>query len=352
MVSCVDKLHDDILGAYVVHLLHASGIAVIDALSQLAQRMVCSNRRTIKGWGNALKVLIAHIKGARNQVTPAICQVSVINLLHALKGDARVLARGDIGHEVITVTLNTQQVQNILRCNSISARLTHLLNNAGLRVADIQEAVSKDVLRNSLTKSHKHCRPNDAVEADNVFTNNVHLSWPETLSHSSSLWTIITVANSGVIVEKSIKPDIGYVRLIKRNWNAPIKAGTGYRNILEARLNKATDLVCTEIRLNKIWMLSIQLKQLVLECGKLEEPRFFRDALKLTMTIWAKVCTLATNLFICLIYLGLSEESLLVDAVPAIIGSLIDEASLTHALPQILDSFYVALIGSTDKVVI
>ena len=70
------------------------------------------------------------------------------------------------------------------------------------------------------------------------------------------------------------------------------------------------------------------------------------------MAIWTKVCALATSLFVCLLYLGLSEESLLMDAVPAIIGSLLDEASLTHALPQILNSFYVALIGSTDKVVI
>ena len=117
MVSCVNKLHDDVLSAYVVHLLHAGSITVIDALSQLAQRMVCSNRRTIKSWSDALKVLIAHIKGARNQVTPAICQISVIDLLHALEGNARVLTRSDVGHEVVAVALNTQQVQNVLRCN-------------------------------------------------------------------------------------------------------------------------------------------------------------------------------------------------------------------------------------------
>ena len=314
--------------------------------------MVCSNRRSIKSWSDALKVLIAHIKGARNQVTPAICQVSVIDLLHALKGNAGVLARSDVGHEVVTVALNTQQVQNVLRCNGVSARFTHLLNNAGLRVADVQEAVSKDVLRNCLTKSHKHCRPNDTVEADDILTNNVHLSWPETLSHGSSLWTIITVANSGVVVKKSIKPDVGYVRLIKRNWNTPVKTGTGYRNILEARLNKAANLIGAEVWLNEIWVLSIELKQFILECRELEEPRLLRDTLKLTMAIWAEVGALATSLFICLLYLGLGEEGFLVDAVPTIVRSLIDKASLTHALPQILDSFYVALIGSTDEVII
>ena len=314
--------------------------------------MVCSNRRTIKGWGDTLKVLIAHVKGARNQVTPAICQVGVIDLLHALEGNARVLTRGDIGHEVIAVALNTQKIQSILRCNSVSARFAHLLNNAGLRVTDVKEAVSKNVLRHSLTKSHKHCRPNDAVEADDVLADNVHLSWPETFSHGSSLWTVIAIANSGVVVKKSIKPDVGYVRLIKRNWNAPIKASTGYRNILEARLNKTADLIGAEIWLNEIWVLSIELKQFILECRELEEPRLLRDTLKLTMAIWAEMGTLATGLFICLLYLSLGEEGLLVDAIPAIIGSLVDEASLTHALPQILDSFYVALIGSTDEVVV
>ena len=99
-------------------------------------------------------------------------------------------------------------------------------------------------------------------------------------------------------------------------------------------------------------MLSIELKQLVLECGKLEEPRLLRNALKLTVAIWAEVCTLATSLFVCLFYLGLGEEGLLVDAVPTIVGSFVDEASLTHALPQILNSFYVTLIGSTDEVVV
>ena len=208
------------------------------------------------------------------------------------------------------------------------------------------------MLRHSLTKSHKHCRPNDAVEADDVLADNVHLSWPETLSHSSSLWAIIAIANSSVVVEKSVKPDVGYVRLIKRNWNAPVKAGTRYRNILEARLNKAAYLVCTEVWLNEIWVLSIELKQLVLECGKLEEPRLLRDTLKLAVAIWTEVCTLATSLFVCFLYLSLGEEGLLVDAVPAIVGSLVDEACLTHALPQILDGFYVALIGSTDEVVV
>ncbi len=47
VVSCMDKLRDA-LSAYVVHLLHARGVAVADALSQLAQRMVASNRRSIK----------------------------------------------------------------------------------------------------------------------------------------------------------------------------------------------------------------------------------------------------------------------------------------------------------------
>ena len=208
------------------------------------------------------------------------------------------------------------------------------------------------MLRNSLAKGYKHCRPNDAVETDDVLADNVHLSWPETFSHGSSLWTIIAIANSGVVVEKSVKPDVGYVRLIKRNRNTPVKAGTRYRNILKTRLNKAAYLVCTEVWLNEIWVLSIELKQLVLECGKLEEPRLLRNTLKLTMAIWAEVCTLATSLFVCFLYLGLGEEGLLVDAVPTIVGSFVDEASLTHALPQVLDSFYVTLIGSTDEVVV
>ena len=189
------------------------------------------------------------------------------------------------------------------------------------------------MLRYSLAKSHKHCRPNDTVEANDVLTNNMHLSWPETLSHGSSLWTVIAIANSSVVVEKSIKPDVGYVRLIKRNRNAPVKAGTGYRNILKTRLNKAAYLVGTEVWLNEIWVLGVELKQLVLECGKLEEPRLLRNTLKLTMAIWAEVCALATSLFICLFYLSLGEEGLLVDAVPTIVGSFVDEAGLTHALP-------------------
>ena len=70
------------------------------------------------------------------------------------------------------------------------------------------------------------------------------------------------------------------------------------------------------------------------------------------MAIWAEVCALATSLFICLLYLSLGEEGLLVDAIPTIVRSLIDEASLTHTLPQILDCFFVSLIGSPAEVVI
>ncbi len=55
------------------------------------------------------------------------------------EGNARVLTR-DIGHEV-AVALNNLRSKNILRCNGVSARFII----SGLGVADIQEAVSKDV---------------------------------------------------------------------------------------------------------------------------------------------------------------------------------------------------------------
>ena len=99
-------------------------------------------------------------------------------------------------------------------------------------------------------------------------------------------------------------------------------------------------------------MLIVELEQLVLERGKLEEVGLLLHALERTMAIGAQMLTLAAILLVALLDLRLGEVGLIGHAVPAVVAALIQVARLFHALPQVLNGVMLTLLGGTDKVVV
>ena len=81
----MDKFHYHIFSACIVKGLHALGVASIHTLSNALEHAVLlcpilwQNRRL------AIKVFSAHIERATDEIAPAVGQIGIVNLLHALK---------------------------------------------------------------------------------------------------------------------------------------------------------------------------------------------------------------------------------------------------------------------------
>ena len=242
-----------------------------------------------------------HVERTRDEVAPAVGQVGVVDLLHALEADGAVGAGHHVGHKVVAIALDAQHVDNVLRSNGVTAALGHLLGLAGLGIAHSQEAVGKDVLGQGLADGHEHGRPNNAVEADDVLTHNMELRGPAIGQLGTGLVGVDTVADGGHIVEQRIEPHVGHVALVKRDLNAPVKARTAHGKVVEAALDKAAHLVHAERRLDKIGVLVIELEQLVLESGKLKEIGLLLHALERTVAIGAQMLADAAVLLVTLL---------------------------------------------------
>ena len=163
---------------------------------------------------------------------------------------------------------------------------------------------------------------------------------------------IDAVTHRGHVVEQGVEPYIGDMVLVKGDGNAPVKTCARDGKIIQTALDKRAHLVHAESGLNKIGMLVIELEQLVLERGELEEVGLLLHALERTMAIGAQMLTLAAILLVALLNLGLGEIRLIGHAVPAVVAALIQVTRLLHALPQVLNGIMLTLLGGADKVVV
>ena len=200
VVGGVHELHHGVLGAHVVEALHARGVAVVDARGHAAQHAVLLAPALGTLGRGAVEVLGAHVERAGDEVAPAVGQVGVVDLLHALEGDGGVLAVGDVGHEVVAVALHAEQVDDVARGDGVAAGLAHLLGLAGLGVAHREEAVGKDVLGQGLADGHEHGRPDHAVEADDVLAHDMRLRRPTVREFGAGLVGVHAVADRRHVV--------------------------------------------------------------------------------------------------------------------------------------------------------
>ena len=352
MVGGVDELHDLVLSSTVIEHVHLGHVAIDQAIGNLCQRVVERIERCGLGGRATVKVLAAHVERTRDKVAPAVGQVGVVDLLHAVEADGAVGTGDDVGHEVVAIALDAQHVDNVLRSDGVAAALGHLLGLASLGIAHGQEAVGKDVLGQGLANGHEHGGPNDAVKADDVLTHDVELRGPAIGQLGTRLVGVDTVADGRHIVEQRIEPHVGHVTLVKRDLDAPVKARTAHGKVIKAALDKAAYLIHTERRLDKVGVLVIELEQLVLEGGKLKEVGLLLHALKRTVAVGAQVLADAAVLLVALLDLRIGEVGLVRHAIPTVVAALIQVAGLLHALPQVLHGMMLARLGGADEVVV
>ena len=118
-----------------------------------------------------------------------------------------------VSHECVSKRIRRTPFQNIQRINDVPDRFGHFLS---IRCGD--KAVREHSFRQGDVATHQHARPNDAVEPDDIFPDDVYIRRPK-LRVVFSVRKITT----GQIVCQSIEPNVQDVFAISRHGNPPIE---------------------------------------------------------------------------------------------------------------------------------
>ena len=259
-----------------------------------------------------------------------------------------------VGHEVVAVALDAEEVDDLLGEDGVAAALRHLLALARLGVLDEQEAVRQHVLGHRQAGGHEHRGPDHAVEADDVLAHDVLLGRPEARKALGGLG--VAIAGGRDVVDEGVEPHVGHVVGVEGQRDAPVERGARDGEVLEAALDEAHDLVATDLRLDEVGVSGIEVEQRLLELGKLEEPALLLDALEGALAVRAQrdggLVVVAVLVGVGVAHVGLGEVGLLGHAVPALVGALVDVALLLEVLPEVLHRLDVALLGGADEVVV
>ena len=195
-----------------------------------------------------------------------------------------------------------------------------------------------DLLRNRLTHAHEHGRPDDGVETDNLLADDVH---------RGPVFVIIVIAvihvpQGGGVVEKRIHPDIDHVARVKVHGDAPLEAGAGDAEVLEAGFDEVVDhLVDAGGRLKEGAGLQELLHGFGI-LGKTEEIGLLLGVMDGAAAVRAAA-----------VYkLALGPEALAGGAVLALVGALVDVAVVVHLLEDALDGGHVVVVGGADEAVV
>ena len=133
---------------------------------------------------------------------------------------------------------------------------------------------------------------------------------------------------------------------IERQRNAPVEGRTGNGKVFQAAFHEGNDFVLTGFGTNEVGVFLIELQQRFLEFGKLEEPIFFAASfLNRALAIRAHEFAFVVLQKVAFVVIGF-----LVNAIPALVGTLVAISLVVQILPELLNRFGVARLGGANKV--
>ena len=198
-----------------------------------------------------------------------------------------------------------------------------------------------DMLGQGHIHAHQHGRPDDGVEADDFLADKMDIGRPEGLVIAVGVLVIHEAQRRGV-VEQRVDPDVDDMLGVEIDRDAPLEAGAGNTQILEARVNKVVyHLVDAGARQQEVGV-DEQVAHAVGILGQTEEV-----SLLLGVDNGAAAVGAAT-----VDELALGPEALAGGAVFADILALVDVALLVHLLENLLDGGNMVVIGRADEAVI
>src|SRR6185369_12233277 len=238
-----------------------------------------------------------------------------------------VLAEDGVAQEEIAQRVHSENIDDGFGADDIAFGFAHL----GL--IHEEPAMRPDLLRNRQHCGHQECGPVHCVKADDVFTYDVHVGWPEAATF------VFRAADGGEIGSEGVEPDVENVRFLTGNGNTPTDGGAGDAEIFQATFDEAYDFVAARFRLDEVWILLVEIEQRLLECGKLEEIVFFRDRFRRA----AAIGTVFAGLHV---HIGVVVDAILPDVV-----AFVDVVVLAAAAEEPLHGADVREIGGADEFV-
>ena len=180
------------------------------------------------------------------------------------------------------------------------------------------------------------------MEADDVLADHVQVGRPVLPQRIAG----VGIAALGDVVGERVQPDVHDVLGIARHRHAPREAGARHREVLQAALHEAHDLVAPAVRPDEARVLLVEREQPVGPGRELEEIRRLLDPLDLGAGRDGAALAVLADLG-----LALDEVGLVAHRVPAGILAEIDVARCDELLPQRLAGGVVPRLGRADEVV-
>ncbi len=203
--------------------------------------------------------------------------------------------------------------------------------------------MTKDLLWQGLAKSHQEDRPVDRMESNDVLSDQMKVRRP-VLAIQLFVIAVCIVADAGDVVGQCIQPYVDNMAGIKVNRNAPLEAGTGHAQILQARQKEIVHhFILAGHRLDEFRMRVDMINEALCVFLHLEEIRIF---------ILLMNGSAADRALVTVHDLRSGIECLTLRAVHALVLTQIDIALVIELFKDLLNLTLMIFIGGTNEAII
>ena len=109
-----------------------------------------------------------------------------------------------------------------------------------------------DASRQRKIKSHQHRWPNDGVEPQDFFANDMQVGGPKVPTRRMAFTACFRQTQGSGIVEERVDPNINHMLLVPRHRDTPREVGSTDRDVLEAFSDPTEHLVASSFWSNKV----------------------------------------------------------------------------------------------------
>ena len=225
------------------------------------------------------EILVSHGDGTVDQVTQCIRQIRIEPFYHQLPGYNAVIFKRHLVEYEITDRIYTKEIHQFIRIQHISPGFAHLA------VSLEQPRMTEDLLRQRKIQRHQKNRPVNGMKTDDVLSDQMQVRRP-VMAELFRAFPAALIPNPGDVIGQSVQPDIDHMLRIKVHRNPPLKGGSGYTQILQARKQEVIHhLVFPGYRLDKFRMGIDMLDQAVRILAHFKEIRFLPGRLHLAPAV-------------------------------------------------------------------
>jgi hypothetical protein len=234
-------------------------------------------------------------------------------------------------------------VQHVMRIHYIANGFGHFL-----AFLVIDKAMGKDRFGERNLGRHEQTRPNDGMEPQNVFSDNVHVGRPKLLQVGDAAIGIDSQSiHSGQIIRQGVNPNVHDVIVGKAfgGGNAPFECGSTNGQISQGiRRQSCQYLIAMLFGTNKVWIVLNMFHQAFVIGRHFEKVGFFFDAFE-----WEAGCWIFKFVHF---GFGVSHKGFFANIVPTAVTVQINVSIGMTALPQFAGGSFVPIARGTNVIII